>query len=88
MTLRRVSSLPTRWGHLPSDVGLERFLIVIMLKLCCGPCRLLPNRSGRIAFGPWNVRTACFECLVPAGRTSGVRPTILGFKKSVLRRRE
>jgi hypothetical protein len=68
-------------GYLPLNVGLERFFVVVMLKLRSGPCGLFPNRSGRISF-----RSRCphsfLSGLVPAGRTGGVGPTVLGFKRT------
>jgi hypothetical protein len=43
--------LPDTWSHLLPDIGLHRFLIVIMFELRRRPCRLLPSSSKRVTFG-------------------------------------
>jgi hypothetical protein len=43
--------LPDTWGHFSPDIGLQRFLIVIMFELRRCPCRLLSSGSKRFTFG-------------------------------------
>jgi hypothetical protein len=68
-------------GYLPLNVGLERFFVVVMLELCGGASGLISSCSGRIAFGS-GCPHSFLSGLVPAGRTGGVGPTVLGFKRA------
>jgi len=72
---------PDNGGHFLPDIGLQRFLIVVMFELCRRPRRLLSGRSKRITFES-RQRYSLLRFLIPSSHARCMCPTIFRFEEA------